>query len=270
MLQTADPDVRLLRAADPVPVECFNMDGASPFFLTCEHAGRAIPTALGSLGIEAREMDRHIAYDVGAEGLSHALSALLDAPLVLQRYSRLVIDCNRPFEAADCVVTRSDGTDVPANADLDDRDRRRRYVEIHQPLHETIATALDHRHAAGKPTILVAVHSFTPVMRATGAVRDFELGLLCNRDRHFAEMMLAAFRARNPQISATINEPYIVDDLSDYTIPVHGERRGLPHVLLEVRSDQIEDTEGQQRWAGLLARSMRDAAEKLKETPDGR
>jgi predicted N-formylglutamate amidohydrolase len=110
------------------------------------------------------------------KGWPRALSERLDAALILQRYSRLVIDCNRPLEAKDCVVAVSDDTAVPANADIADLDRRRRYVEIHQPLHEAIAVALGQRQATGKPLFLVSVHSFTPVMRATGAVRTFELG----------------------------------------------------------------------------------------------
>ncbi|MCF3641127.1 N-formylglutamate amidohydrolase [Rhizobium sp. TRM95111] len=271
MLRMADRDTtRLLRAGDPDPVEWVNARAPSAFFLTCEHAGRAVPAALGDLGVPAAEMDRHIAYDVGAEGLSRGLAERLAAPLVLQRYSRLVIDCNRPFEAADCVVARSDGTDVPANAGIADWDRRRRYVEIHQPLHEAIAVALDQRRAAGRPTFLVSVHSFTPVMRASGAVRHFELGLLCNRDPRLAETLAGAFRAAHPDIGVRLNEPYVVDDVSDYTIPVHGERRGIPHVLLEVRNDLVADARGQEEWVDRLAGPLRRAADMLKEIPDGR
>lgn len=271
MLSFADRETtRLLQAGDPAPVEWINPAGASPFFLTCEHAGRAVPAALGDLGVAAAEMDRHIAYDVGAEGVARALSARLDAALVLQRYSRLVIDCNRPLEARDCVVALSDGTAVPANADISDRERRRRYVEIHQPLHEAIAVALSQRQAIGRPTLLVSVHSFTPVMRATGAVRDFELGLLYNRDARLAERLAETFRAANPDVAVRLNEPYAVDDVSDYTIPVHGERRGIPHVLLEVRNDLIADAGGQEEWAERLAAPLRLAADILKETPDGR
>ncbi len=269
MLKSAPSDVRFLRGDDPDPVECLNMDGASAFFLTCEHAGRDIPSVLGDLGIAGDDMNRHIAYDVGAEGLSRRLSALLDAPLVLQRYSRLVIDCNRPFEAADCVVVRSDGTDIPVNANIDDRERRRRYVEIHQPLHDTIANALDLRLAAHRPTCLVSVHSFTPVMRSTGAVRSFEFGLLYNRDPRLAKALIEAFRIDNQDVTARLNEPYIVDDISDYTIPVHGEKRNIPHVLLEVRNDLINDARGQEEWAGRLAGSLRKATTMLKDIPDG-
>ena len=264
MLSFADRDTtRLLQTGDPEPVEWVNSAGASPVFLTCEHAGRAIPAALGDLGIPPAEMDRHIAYDVGAEGVARGLAERLDAALVLQRYSRLVIDCNRPFEARDCVVRESDGTVVSANADISDRDRRRRYVEIHQPLHETISAALDQRQASGRPLLLVSVHSFTPVMRATGAVRDFELGLLYNRDARLAERLAQTFRAANPDVTVKLNAPYHVDDISDYTIPVHGERRGIAHVLLEVRNDLINDARGQEEWAHRLAAPLRLAAASL-------
>lgn len=264
MLRFADRDTtRLLQTGDPEPVEWINAASGSTIFLTCEHAGRAIPAALGDLGIAAGEMDRHIAYDVGAEGVARGLAERLDAALILQRYSRLVIDCNRPLEAKDCIVTQSDGTVVPANADIADRDRSRRYVEIHQPLHEAIATALDQRQARGKPLFLVSVHSFTPVMRATGAVRDFELGLLYNRDARLAEQLAKAFRAANPDVTVKLNAPYHVDDVSDFTIPVHGERRGIAHVLIEVRNDLITDARGQEEWADRLAPALRLAADNL-------
>ena len=271
MLRFADRDTTgLLSASDPDPVEWINPDSASRFFLTCEHAGRAVPSALRDLGVAPQEMDRHIAYDVGAEGVARGLAERLAAPLVLQRYSRLVIDCNRPFEAADCIVQMSDGTAVPANADLSEEERRSRFSEIHEPLHSAIAAALDRRQADAVQTVLVSVHSFTPVMRATGAVRDFELGLLYNRDARFAERLAQTFRAANPDVSVRLNAPYHVDDESDYTIPVHGERRGIAHVLVEIRNDLIQNAGGQEEWAERLADPLRLAAENLKGSRDGR
>jgi len=271
MLSLADSDMsRLLNAGDPDPVEWINATGRSPIFLTCEHAGRAVPTALGDLGVASAEMDRHIAYDVGAEGLARGLAERLDAALILQRYSRLVIDCNRPFEAEDCVLKQSDGTLIPANANVSDAQRRGRFVEIHQPLHEAISVALERRQAAGGPLVLVSVHSFTPVMRATGAVRDFELGLLYNRDARFAERLAETFSAANADVTVKLNAPYHVDDVSDYTIPVHGERRGIPHVLLEVRNDLIHDASGQEAWAERVAGPLLLAAQSLEGSSDGR
>nr|CAD6628589.1 N-formylglutamate amidohydrolase [Rhizobium sp. TCK] len=264
MLPFADGDsYNLLQAGDPNPVEWVNASGQSPILLVCEHAGQAVPALLGDLGIAAEDMARHIAYDVGAEGLARRLAELLGSPLVLQRYSRLVIDCNRPFEAPDCVVRQSDGTVIPANADMSGIDRRRRYEEIHQPLHTKIAAALDARQAANMPTALVTLHSFTPVLRSTGAVRDFEIGLLYNRDGRLAQSLATSFRDANPDVTLKLNQPYIVDDLSDYTIPVHGEKRGIAHVLIELRNDLINDDRGQQEWAERLAAPLRLAVERL-------
>lgn len=264
-LMLHDPQIStILSKEDPHPVELINRTGSSEFVLTCEHAGRAIAGGLGDLGLSADDMDRHIAWDIGAEGLSRALAALLDAPLVLQRYSRLIVDCNRPFEATDCFPEVSDGTAIPANRSLSHADRMRRFVEIHEPLHRTIGNLLDERARCGQPTVLVSVHSFTPVL--AGVHRPWLLGALANRDASFAQTFLQAFAARNADISVALNEPYTVDDMSDYTIPVHGERRQLAHVLLEVRNDQIGEPTGQALWAQLLADALREAADSLKET----
>jgi predicted N-formylglutamate amidohydrolase len=253
----------ILSDDDPDPVDIVNRAGVSEFVLTCEHAGRAIAGCLGDLGVSAQDMDRHIAWDIGAEGLSRALASLLDAPLVLQRYSRLIVDCNRPFEAADCFPEVSDGTAIPANRSLSTADRMQRFSEIHEPLHRTIEELLDGRERAGRRTVLISVHSFTPILG--GFHRPWLLGALANRDASFARAFLHAFSARNADISVALNEPYTVDDMSDYTIPVHGERRRLAHVLLEVRNDQIGDSTGQARWARLLADALRDASASLKE-----
>lgn len=272
MLQSSDIATsklatRLLTSRDPQPVELINADGAAPFVLSCEHAGRAIPEALGDLGVAPADMDRHIAWDVGAEAVSRALSDLLDAPLILQRYSRLVIDCNRPFEAPDCMPAVSDGTAVPANAALTDDDRQRRFEEIHQPFHDAFTGLLDRREAAGMPSVLVSVHSFTPRLLG-GRQRPWALGVLSNRDASFAESFLDEFQARHPDIISAHNEPYVVEDVSDYTIPVHGEQRGLPHLLLEIRNDLIADGAGQSHWARMVADTL--AAARAKDDDDGR
>ncbi|MGH7002655.1 MAG: N-formylglutamate amidohydrolase [Alphaproteobacteria bacterium] len=213
MLQNAQQETTILTGADQVPVETINLAGTSPFLLICEHAGRAIPSRLGDLGVDAAEMDRHIAYDVGAEALSRTMSALLDAPLFLQRYSRLVIDCNRPFEAKDCFPEISDGTVVPVNRSLSKSERCQRYDEIHRPFHQAVGAFLDQRKQAGKPAILISVHSFTPCL--AGKDRPWLVGLLTNRDRSFADAFMTAFSGANPDISIAHNEPYAVDDLSD-------------------------------------------------------
>jgi predicted N-formylglutamate amidohydrolase len=268
MLQSSEILTAMLSARDPKPVDTVNADGRSLFILTCEHAGRAIPERLGDLGVAKADMDRHIAWDVGAEGVSRHLSALLDAPLVIQRYSRLVVDCNRPLQAPDCFPQVSDGTPVPGNLRLGELERGRRFEEIHQPFHRELARLLDRRAASGIPAILVAVHSFTPRL-VGGSERPWKLGVLSNRDRSFADLFLAAFQARNPDVASAHNEPYLVDDLTDYTIPVHGEERGLPHLLLEIRNDLIGEAEGQRSWAALVAEALVAANVQRKLSTDG-
>ncbi|OWV93626.1 N-formylglutamate amidohydrolase [Rhizobium sp. R693] len=258
-----------LSESDPHPLEVLGERYRGNFLLTCEHAGRAIPSCLGDLGIDAHEMERHIAYDVGAEAVSQELSDLLGAPLYIQRYSRLVIDCNRPPHASDSIPEMSDGTSIPANAGLCPEQREERRLLIHRPYHDAVEAALVRRATEGGTPILLAVHSFTPVMRSTGEVREYELGLLYNRDDRFARAMLDEVNLKYPDIKAALNVPYTVDDLSDYTIPVHGEGRGIPHVLIEIRNDLITDQAGQARWADIISQTARAAAFRMELKSNG-
>ncbi len=253
----AVPVEPLLLPGDPPPVEIVRARAGTRLVLACEHAGRAVPARLGDLGIVAAEMDRHIAWDIGAADLARGLARRLGATLVLQRYSRLVIDCNRPLAAPDLAPPVSDGTIVPANLDLDEVGRRARWEAIHRPFHDALAALLD---ATVEP-VLVTVHSFTP--RLAGRARPWHAGFLCNRDPALARALLEAAAALAPDHCLALNEPYTVDDLSDYTIPVHGERRGIPHVLVEVRNDLIADEAGQEAWADLLAVALTAALEGL-------
>ncbi|MDB5524523.1 MAG: hypothetical protein JWM58_2286 [Rhizobium sp.] len=238
------------------------MTGRSTILLTCEHAGRILPRSLDDLGLPVQEMDRHIAYDIGARELSRMLSEKLDAPLLMQRYSRLVVDCNRPFDAADCFPEVSDGTLIPANRSLSEEDRRERYRHIHVPFHTAVGGAISARSAAGFPVVLVSVHSFTRLMASTGDVRTCDLGLLFNRDPRFSHALMDAIRVQASAIRVEFNKPYLVDDESDYTVPVHGEAGNIPHVLLEVLNNHIEGDAGQRCWADILAAALEDAAVK--------
>lgn len=258
-----------LADGDPDPVEIVGGDLSGDFFLTCEHAGRAVPNCLGDLGVDASEMNRHIAYDIGAEAVSRRLSHLLRAPLYIQRFSRLVIDCNRPIVAPDSIPEVSDGTEIPANICLHQEDRKARYDLVHKPYHLAIEEALDKFDTANGKPILLAIHSFTPVMRKSGEVRECELGLLFNHDDRFARALLDEVNRKYPEIKASLNVPYTVDDVSDYTIPVHGERRGIPHVLVEIRNDQVSNEAGQTRWAGIIADTARAAAVKMEMESNG-
>ncbi len=241
----------LLLPGDPAPVAERRPGGASPFLLIADHAGQAVPARLGRLGLPQSELDRHIGWDIGIAGTTERLSALLDAHAVLQAYSRLVIDCNRPLHAPGSIATASDGTGIPGNAGLDDAGRRQRVEAIFAPYHARIAAALDARLREGRPTILVAMHSFTPAMN--GSARPWHAGVLYQRDARFAHALLEALRAEGDLVVGD-NAPYSVSDATDYAIPVHAEARGLPHVELEIRQDLIADAAGQQAWAERLAR----------------
>jgi predicted N-formylglutamate amidohydrolase len=253
---TEDRSSGLLEPDEPSPVTLDNEAGSSPFFLTCEHAGRVFPRRLGSLGLPEHETFRHIAWDVGIGTVGQLLSGLLDAAVIRQTYSRLVIDCNRDPNVPSSIPEVSELTEIPGNKGINEADRAARIEAIFRPYHETIAAALDRRAAAGRQTVLVALHSFTPVFK--GVSRPWHVAVLFNRDPRLAHTLAELLRS---EASLTVgeNEPYRVSDLTDYTIPVHGERRRLPHVEIEIRQDLLADFAGQTAWAQRLARLLPEA-----------
>ncbi len=241
----------LLGPQDPPPFTVHNPYGRSPFLLLADHAGQRVPAALGDLGVAPAERDRHIGWDIGIAGTTRALARQLDAFAIEQTYSRLVIDCNRPLASPTLIPGTSDGTAIPGNAGLSRSQRQQRIGAIHAPYHARIATELDRRRDAGMPTLLVMMHSFTPVMN--GAARPWHAGVLYHRDARFAQALLQALREEGDLVVGD-NQPYAVSSTSDYAVPVHGEARGLVHVELEIRQDLIADAAGQQAWATRLQR----------------
>jgi len=240
----------LLDDDEPPAFAVLREHGVSPFLLTCDHASNRIPRRLGSLGVSAQDLQTHVAWDFGAAEVTQSLAANLDAFAILQNYSRLVIDCNRPLQADDLIATLSEHTEVPGNRLLAPAQRDMRVNEIFKPYHERIILELNRRQELSHPTVVVSIHSFTPVFK--GVTRPWHVGVLYNRDARLARPLLAAFRARGDLVVGD-NEPYAVSDESDYTIPVHAERRGLAHVEIEIRQDLIADSEGQGKWARLLS-----------------
>jgi predicted N-formylglutamate amidohydrolase len=254
MLKSVPPSAPLLAGDDPEPVLDRQADGSSPFVFTCDHYGRLIPRALGDLGLDDHERQRHIAWDIGIAGVAEQVSAALNAHLLAQRYSRLVIDCNRPPAAASSVPPISEATAIPGNQGItqDAADERRRL--IFEPYHRRIAEVLDRRARDGKPTILVSLHSFTPIY--TGVARPWHIGTLYHRDHRLPKRLLRELRAE-PELVVGDNQPYAVSDATDYTIPVHGEARGLINTGIEIRQDLITDEAGQRQWAERLIRILR-------------
>ncbi len=245
----------LLAAADPAPVTVYNGNGRSPLLLVADHAGNIFPRALGRLGISAAEAARHIALDIGIANLSRMVADALDAALIQQNYSRLVIDCNRPPGAATSIPEISEVTLIPGNVGLSTAERMAREREIFRPYHDAIAAELERRREVKAPTALIALHSFTPVFKA--AARPWHAALLYHRDPRLARALLALLR--NDGLTVGDNEPYFVSDETDYTIPVHGERRNIPHALIEIRQDLLADEKGEREWAQRLARIVPEA-----------
>ena len=253
----------VLEQDEPSPFEVTGRDGSSPFLITCDHAGRLVPRRLGDLGVAAADLERHVAWDIGAGALARRLSAALDAFAITQRYSRLVIDCNRPLDARDSIAVCSERTAVPGNVGLDATAAALRARTIFHPYHDHIRHELDRRQALGRPTILVFVHSFTPIF--LDVRRPWHAGVLHLRDHRLATPLLRLLGAE-PGLVVGDNEPYRASPLSDYSIVEHAERRGLPYVELEIRQDLITDPIGQAAWADRLARLLPLAASQLEES----
>lgn len=254
----------LLSRDEISPVEVQGLDAPSAFFLVCDHAGRLIPRALGSLGLPPDQLTRHIAWDIGAAAVARRLGTLLNATTFCQRYSRLVIDCNRPLDAVDSIVTESERVPIPGNQALAPGAATERAQEIFHPYHDEISRALDRRRAEGRSTALLTVHSFTPSF--LGVRRPWQVGVLHSRDARLALPLLEALRDEGGLVVGH-NEPYAAGELTDYSIIQHGERRGLPPVELEIRQDLIADERGQESWAARLARLLPIALQQMTDRP---
>ena len=250
-LERAGDTSLLLGDQDVPPVLEDNAAGRSPFLLTCDHYGRLLPKALGDLGLPESELSRHIAWDIGIAGVAERLSKQLDAHLVAQRYSRLVIDCNRPPAAPSSIPRISEATTIPGNEGLAREAAETRRETIFDPYHRHIQGVIDARLREGIPTVLVSLHSFTPVY--AGIARPWHIGTLYQRDTRLPPLLLKQLRGE-PDLVVGDNEPYAVSDETDYTIPVHAEARGLMNSGIEIRQDLIADQAGQQQWADRLAR----------------
>ena len=249
LVNTGDTPL-LLDRTDAPPVLEQNPQGRSPFLLTSDHFGRAIPKSLGDLGLPESELTRHIALDIGIAGVARALSEKLDAHLIAQRYSRLVIDCNRPFASPGSIPLISEATTIAGNEGLTREAIAARRREVFDPYHRRITDVIDQRLRDGTPTVLLSLHSFTPVY--AGIKRPWHVGTLYQNDTRLPQLLLKALRAQGDLVVGD-NEPYAVSNDTDYTIPVHGEARGLMNTGIEIRQDLISDVAGEAQWAERLA-----------------
>ncbi len=241
---------------DPPAVETINPQGPSHYMLLCEHASNHIPARYDGLGLEPHELQRHIAWDIGVAPIARELSCRLDAPLVLSGYSRLLIDCNRPTGVASSIPEISETTAIPGNQALAPEERAYREASFYWPFQKEVARILDQRQAQGTPTIVFGVHSFTPVFK--GFVRPWHAGILFRKADRLGHALVEALAA--PGLTVAANEPYQIRDEGDYTVPVHGEARGLDAVLIEIRQDLIGERDGQREWVERLMPALQTVA----------
>jgi predicted N-formylglutamate amidohydrolase len=236
------------------PVCTINPSGGSPFVIVCDHASNRIPEEYGDLGLSLIDRLRHIAWDPGALAVSLKLVELLDAPLVHSTVSRLVIDCNRTFDAPDLITPLSETTEIPGNSEIGGEERARRITMFHNPFHRAIDTLIDGRIAAGRETILVAMHSFTPVYK--GIARPWPIGFIHGIDTAYTKAVFETMKAEEPALNIGWNEPYAALAGVTYTLEHHGDGRGLRSTMIEIRHDEILEPEGVDHWARLLAKCL--------------
>lgn len=221
-----------------------NLSGRSPIVLVCEHASARIPREFDNLGLEADALDSHIAWDPGALETAQCLSKKLDAALIYTTVSRLIYDCNRPPAAESAMPKCSEATNVPGNAALTDADRQLRVERYYRPFEALLTKTLNDRSG---PSVLVTVHSFTPVYR--GQPRSVEIGVLHDTDSRLADALLhvaSGFKIER-------NAPYGPKDGVMHTLRHHALPRNMLNVMVEIRNDLIATPAQCARMADCLA-----------------
>jgi predicted N-formylglutamate amidohydrolase len=246
----------ILTSSDGEAVAVENVDAAGPVVLVCEHASSVLPVAAGTLGLSEEALSSHIAWDPGALAISRRLSDKLDALLVYQRFSRLVYDCNRPPESPAAMPEKSEIFEIPGNRDLTVAERYARTSAIYIPFHDRLSAELARRSEKGRETVVVTVHSFTPVY--FGQKRAVEIGILHDTDSRLADAMLEG-AAKAGQFRVERNSPYGPQDGVTHTLRLHALPAGHANVMIEVRNDLITNSVDQEVMADYLAGLIADA-----------
>lgn len=254
MMPGAEVDVEALAGAG---VEKIDRGTAVPLLLICEHASNAIPEGWGDLGVPPALRQDHIAWDIGAGAVTRSLSSRLGATAILARYSRLFFDSNRHPDREDAIPPTSDGHAVPGNAGIGEAERKLRRQIAFDPLHAAIAAQIERGLAAGIRPLLLAIHSFTPVM--AGVRRPWEIGVLWNECDDIAGAMLAALA--RPDIGGGLrigaNKPYCAKTFVTHSLETHGRARGLANAAIELRNDGVATGEGIEALAARLEAMIR-------------
>ena len=246
--------------------EIITSDAQSPILLFCDHASNRVPKSVagGDLGLPPEDMNRHIAFDIGARGVTHHLARHFSAHAILSRFSRLVIDPNRAEDDPTLIMQLYDGSIIPANRHVDETERQSRLSNYHRPYHDAAADVIDRMHeTSDRKPMLISIHSFTPKLRA-GPMRPWHIGILHAADTRLSNAVMHELNTETDVVFGA-NVPYTGALVGD-CMATHGISRGLPHVLIEIRNDLIADAAGEKEWAdrlaGPLLRSMDSVWEK--------
>lgn len=241
---------RVLKNEEAPVFRITNREADSIFTIVCDHASNLIPQKLNTLGMKPDDLEKHIAVDIGALKTAQVLSERLSAPLIHTCYSRLVIDVNRPTHTTDSIPERSDGIVIPGNRNLSEAERLFRKMIFFDPYHEAIHHLINERIKKNGSTTIISIHSFTPELH--GITRPWNIGITYDRSRQFAKKIIELLSVRK-NLTIGDNLPYPVNRDSDYTVPIHGDDRGLRNVLFEIRQDQLMKEEDSIYWGEFLA-----------------
>jgi predicted N-formylglutamate amidohydrolase len=246
--------------------EIVNADAAPHLIFVCDHASNALPPEYGALGLAPELFERHIAYDIGAAGVTRALAAAFGAPAILGVYSRLLIDLNRGADDPTLVMKLSDGAIIPGNAGADANEVRSRIARYYRPYHDAIEREIVRAMAVGVAPVIVSLHSFTPEWK--GRKRPWHVGVLWDRkDPRLAEPLLDELRKAGDLVVGD-NEPYS-GELEGDCMSQHALAHGLIHVLVEIRQDLIGEAAGIARWSARLVPLLRAALARLSSNAKG-
>ncbi|QCE33909.1 N-formylglutamate amidohydrolase [Acetobacteraceae bacterium] len=234
-------------------IESFNMRfGESLFMFVSDHAGCNFPNHLNGLNLPKEEQERHITYDIGIKRFGRELSNRLDATLIEQHFSRLVIDCNRKPEREDCIPKISDGTVILGNQNMDIESRKWRYDNIFMPYQAQISKTLLERLEKKKETIFVSLHSFTPQLRGSSFIRPWEVGLLFHHDTETSKRFKQILSEKSPNLCIGENEPYFLDLEKEYTVPMQAASKNIPALEIEIRQDILINPKSFQSFLDLF------------------
>lgn len=236
------------------PFDVFNPQGKAAVVIVCDHASNALPAEIGDLGVSPDDMQRHIAWDIGAAPIARYLAQAFDAPAVLCGTSRLVIDCNRKLHDPTLIPPVSDGVIVPANGELTEAQRQHRIEAYFHSYHAACRQVIEARCARGKRPLFLSIHSMTEQMN--GSHRPWEISFSSNENRRATAPVLEALK-EVPGLMVGDNQPYDMDPTQDYSTPEHALSRGLDYLQVEFRQDLVGEPGGQENYAAIFADALK-------------